>query len=37
MLDWAFDVIRLLDDIPVWVWLGMGAALALVYGVAKVF
>ena len=37
MLDWAFDVVRLLDDIPLWVWLGMGGALLLVLGVAKAF
>jgi hypothetical protein len=35
MLDWTFDIVRHMDDIPSWIWLGMSMVLASMYMLAK--
>jgi hypothetical protein len=35
MLDWTFDIVRHVDDIPTWIWLGMSLVVAGMYVLAK--
>jgi hypothetical protein len=35
MLDWTFDIVRHVDDIPTWIWLGMSVVVASMYVLAK--
>ena len=35
MLDCTYDIVRHMDDVPTWIWLGMGMVVASMYVLAK--